>query len=339
MEYNHSQNSFDLVAKILSWQTLMSFAIAIGLLTLVITKVDIDWANTKDTIFKSNIPVYLLAFISYYFGFLLRGWRWSIMIKNSDISQNLEPKDYSIFQCSLYVYLGWFANTVTWFRLGDFYRAYIFSQDNKDSFPRVIGTILSERILDIATVLFVLVLAFLTFYGSIFSSGMILFIGLALVMFIIGLTGLFVMRRYSYYLITHIPQKFRKSYQLFHDGVLGSLNRMYLLVCLSIIIWSTEALRLFLVIQALDLSTDPSLALILFVTLVNAILTTVPITPGGVGIVEPGIVGLLLLSFSRSQAVSVAILDRSISYLSIVILGTLVFIARYYLRQKNSASF
>ena len=261
------------------------------------------------------------------------------MIKNSDISQNLEPKDYSIFQCSLYVYLGWFANTVTWFRLGDFYRAYIFSQDNKDSFPRVIGTILSERILDIATVLFVLVLAFLTFYGSIFSSGMILFIGLALVMFIIGLTGLFVMRRYSYYLITHIPQKFRKSYQLFHDGVLGSLNRMYLLVCLSIIIWSTEALRLFLVIQALDLSTDPSLALILFVTLVNAILTTVPITPGGVGIVEPGIVGLLLLSFSRSQAVSVAILDRSISYLSIVILGTLVFIARYYLRQKNSASF
>ena len=114
---------------------------------------------------------------------------------------------------------------------------------------------------------------------------------------------------------------------------------MYLLVCLSIIIWSTEALRLFLVIQALDLSTDPSLALILFVTLVNAILTTVPITPGGVGIVEPGIVGLLLLSFSRSQAVSVAILDRSISYLSIVILGTLVFIARYYLRQKNSASF
>ena len=89
MEYNHSQNSFDLVAKILSWQTLMSIAIAIGLLTLVITKVDIDWANTKDTIFKSNIPVYLLAFISYYFGFLLIGWRWSIMIKNSDISQNL----------------------------------------------------------------------------------------------------------------------------------------------------------------------------------------------------------------------------------------------------------
>ena len=70
MEYNHSQKTFDLVAKILSWQTLMSFAIAIGLLTLVITKVDIDWANTKDTIFKSNIPVYLLAFISYYFGFL-----------------------------------------------------------------------------------------------------------------------------------------------------------------------------------------------------------------------------------------------------------------------------
>ena len=156
-------------------------------------------------------------------------------------------------------------------------------------------------------------------------------------MFIIGLDSQFVMRRYSHYLITHIPQKFKKSYQLFHDGVLGSLNRMYLLVFLSIIIWSTEVLRLFLVIQALDLSSDPSLSLILFVTLVNAILTTVPITPGGLGIVEPGIIGLISLSMSRSDAVSVAILDRSISYLSIIILGTLVFLARYYLRQKNSA--
>ena len=337
MEYNHLQNPVDLVRRIFSWPTFMSFVIAIGLLALLITQVEIDWVNTRETIFKSNLAVYSLAFISYYFGFLLRGWRWSIMIKNSDRSQNLEARDYPIFQCSLYVYLGWFANTVTWFRLGDVYRAYIFSQDNKDSFPRAIGTILSERILDIATVFFVLVLAFLTFYGSIFSGGMVLFIGLSLFMFIIGLVSLFVMRQYSHYLITHIPQKFKKSYQLFHDGVLGSLNRMYLLIFLSIIIWSTEVLRLFLVIQSLDLSSDPSLSLILFVTLVNAILTTVPITPGGLGIVEPGIIGLISLSMSRSDAVSVAILDRSISYLSIIILGTLVFLARYYLRQKNSA--
>ena len=56
-------------------------------------------------------------------------------------------------------------------------------------------------------------------------------------------------------------------------------------------------------------------------TLANAMLTTVPITPGGLGIVEPGILGLLTLSLPRSEAVSVALLDRSISYLSIVILG------------------
>ena len=260
------------------------------------------------------------------------------MINNSDRSRNIEIKDYSIFRCSLYVYLGWFVNTISWFRLGDVYRAYIFSQDHKDSFPRVIGTILSERVLDIATVFFVLILAFLMFYGSIFSTGMILFIGLSLFMLMIGLACLFVMRRYSNYLVNYIPQRFRKSYQLFHDGVLGSLNRMYLLVFLSIFIWSTEILRLFLVIQALDLSTDSSVSLILFVTLVNAILTAVPITPGGLGIVEPGIVGLIALSLPRSEAISIAILDRSISYLSIVVFGTLVFLARYYFkRQKSSA--
>ena len=332
MEYNESQNNIDLGRKMFSWSTFLSFLLAAGLLLLSITQVEIDWMNTKANLFKSNIAIYGLAFISYYSGFFLRGWRWKIMLKNSVEDQSSDLNDCSIFQCSLYVYLGWFANTVTWFRLGDVYRAYIFSQDNKDKFSRVIGTILSERILDIAVVCFVLVLTFVAFYGSIFSKGMILFVLLSLFMLIIGLVSLFVMRHYSNYMVNFLPKKFKESYQLFHNGVLGGLNQTYLLVLLSTLIWCTEVMRLFLVIQSLNLLDDPSIVLILFVALVNAILTTVPITPGGLGIVEPGIVGLMALSLPRSEAISVAILDRSISYLSIVILGTLVFVARYYFK-------
>jgi hypothetical protein len=68
--------------------------------------------------------------------------------------------------------------------------------------------------------------------------------------------------------------------------------------------------------------------MVLFVALVNAVLTTVPITPGGLGVVEPGIVGLLALSLSQSSAVSTAVLDRSISYVSIVLFGALAFTLR-----------
>ena len=46
------------------------------------------------------------------------------------------------------------------------------------------------------------------------------------------------------------------------------------------------------------------------------------------GAVEPGVTGLLLISLDRTEAVSVALVDRSITYFSIIIFGGLVFLAR-----------
>ena len=52
--------------------------------------------------------------------------------------------------------MGWFANAVTWFRLGDAYRAYVFTQDTGAEFPRTIGTVLAERVLDVVMVFLLL---------------------------------------------------------------------------------------------------------------------------------------------------------------------------------------
>ena len=54
--------------------------------------------------------------------------------------------------CSELTLLGWFANSVAWFRLGDAYRAYLYHNEQKVSFSRTAGTILSERMLDTALV-------------------------------------------------------------------------------------------------------------------------------------------------------------------------------------------
>ena len=56
------------------------------------------------------------------------------------------------------------------------------------------------------------------------------------------------------------------------------------------------------------------------VSIGHAILSTVP-TPGGVGAVEPGVTGLLVLGMDRSDALSVALTDRTITYLSILVFG------------------
>ena len=87
--------------------------------------------------------------------------------------------------------------------------------------------------------------------------------------------------------------------------------------------WLLEIARLYFVAQALGL--EVSLALVAIAALSAAILSTVPV-PGGVGFVESGIVGVLLLGLGRPEAVSVALVDRSITFVSVIVIGGVVFL-------------
>jgi uncharacterized protein (TIRG00374 family) len=57
----------------------------------------------------------------------------------------------------------------------------------------------------------------------------------------------------------------------------------------------------------------------------NGLLSAIPLTPGGLGIVETGVSGLLQLELTVELAVAVALVDRTISYLSIIATGGVVF--------------
>lgn len=295
-------------------------------LVFLASRFDIDREATWNELRASNPYLYGAAFASYYLGFLLRGWRWRIMLKSSSTSGDSSGEVPSVLACSRYIFLGWFANTVTWFRLGDAYRAYVFTEDTGYSFSRAMGTVLAERFLDVVMVFSLLVVASLAFYGAGNLGGMALFLGIASLLVLVGVAGLVAMKQFGMRLARFLPARFKSSYERFHQGALGSFEQLPLLLFISCLAWLTEVGRLFLVVHSLDLSATVSFSLVLFVTLAHAILTTVPITPGGLGIAEPGMVGLLTLTLARSEAISVTLLDRSVSYLSIVVLGGVVFL-------------
>lgn len=313
--------------------TLISFSIAAMFLLLLVTRFNIDWSETAAILRTSDIFLYLVAFASYYFGFLLRGLRWRIMLKNANVIGPETRNAPSVLTFGGYVFMGWFANAVTWFRLGDAYRAYVFTEDTGASFSRTMGTVLAERVLDVVMVFILLVLAAFAVYSGGNVSGIPLFLGIAAVLVFIGLGMLVAMKQFGGRLAMLLPSRFRETYDRFHQGTMESFKQLPVLFVLSVLVWFTEVGRLYFVIQALDLSQTVTFSLVLFVTLANAILTTVPITPGGLGIVEPGILGLLTLSLPRSEALSVALLDRSISYLSIVILGAVFFLLYHVSRR------
>jgi hypothetical protein len=122
-----------------------------------------------------------------------------------------------------------------------------------------------------------------------------------------------------------IPKKFLHFYNLFEEGALSSLKQIPLVSCYTIAIWLLESASLFLVVLAVNI--EISVPIIIFMALAASLLTTLPITPAGLGAVEGAMVIILsLFGIGTAVGVAIAILSRLISYWSILPVGFLTFL-------------
>jgi uncharacterized protein (TIRG00374 family) len=317
----------------LSLPAIASAVVAVSLLAFLATRFDVDLNETLDHIKDANPWWYGLAFVTYYMSFIVRGYRWRLLAANVGVHKQPGSRLPSIGESSLLLLLGWFANAIGWLRMGDAYRAYAFSDSARSSMAQSLGIIVAERMID-AVAIFVLLLTasiWLILKHDVGPSE--LFVVISLAMAVLGVGALIIMARYGRQLSQWLPIKWQTHYNNFHQGTLGGFRNVPMLGILSIGGWFLEVGRLFFVIKALGF--DVSLPLVLFAALVNAVLSTVPITPGGLGVVEPGVIGLLSITLAQSAAISIVLLDRSLSYLSIVIVGGIAFFLRQALRRSN----
>lgn len=309
--------------RVLSASTLVSVALAGAFLAFLVTRFQVDLGATRDLVRGSN-PWYLaLALLVHYTTFFFRSVRWRLLLQNTQDGGKAVPGAGYLAQLVL---LGWFANSVAWFRLGDAYRAYLYWEEQGAPFSTTIGTILAERALD--TILVVgLLLAAAPFLvsGDTQASGTVLGIAVGLLA-LLGM-GLLVMVWARRWLARRLPRWLAEGYQRFYAGALGSFRRLPQATLWGLLGWLAEVARLYLVAVALGL--DLGLALVVFLTLANSLLTLVP-TPGGFGAVESGVAGLAvrLAALPASAAAALVLVDRAISYLSVILVGAVLFLFR-----------
>ena len=102
------------------------------------------------------------------------------------------------------------------------------------------------------------------------------------------------------------------------------LNTLPLLIILSFIGWFIEGLTVYFIFLALKI--DLGVLFGVFSELASSLLTAIPLTPSGLGIVEYALIYILKLkSIDYSRAFAVLILYRLISYFSIVLFGSILF--------------
>ena len=320
---------------IFSVRTLVSFAVAIGFVALLAATFRVDWARTWDNVQALDLRLYAAAVGVYYLTFIARGLRWKILADNAGLDESPPADRPSVLYFSRLILIGWFVNGIAPLRLGDAYRAYALSSRSGRGFSWSLGTILAERFVDMVSVLALVVVA-VVWYSAVADIGVIAYVVLAATAMAAALGALLLlMRGYGARAARYLPTRFQGAYARFQEGTLGSLRhrRRGSVLALGMVAWLFEVARIQLVVEAMDLSV--SLPLVVLAALGHAILSTAP-SPGGVGAVEAGLVGLLVLDLPRADAVSVALIDRTITYLSVVAFGGLALLLSEVARRRRA---
>ncbi len=315
---SHTAGSgFSIRNKVVSIKTLVAFLLGIGILCILVWR--LDWQATIEVIETVNTPLYFVAFIVFYISIYLRAVRWGQILRNVNIYKKIGVVWEILF-------LSWFINVIIPAKLGDFYRSYLMRKDSGSSFSEVLGTIFVERIFDVfMSAGFFLILS-MVYFQYISSTPLLRSVTLGSLFLLITVTTLIILMRFGgTFLKKILPSKIKGIYGRFENGTLQSIKKVPLLLILTTFIWLLESLRFLFVTQSVGLQLP--FLLIIFVTITSSILTTLPITPAGLGFVELAIVGILLIfNVNESMAVSVAILDRVISYWSVIPIGYVTYI-------------
>jgi uncharacterized protein (TIRG00374 family) len=303
------------------------------LLSRVLLGDDFDWSEVARLVGQADLGFLALAFVAYYATFPIRGFRWRYVLARSGMPIRLRDATEILF-------LSWFVNCLVPAKLGDLYRAYLLRGNYGASISRTVGTVFIERVADIIIIAsLALAAGFWSFRGRsrpeidlIFTIGFVVAIGLVLVLVGFRVFGSQIGRR--------LPERIGELWARFQEGSTGmlSVRSVPIILSLTVVIWLLEGARLYFVIRALALpEVGLGISASVFVALAAALLTAIPLTPAGFGFVEAGIVGVLFLyGVSQEPAAAVALVDRGLSIVTVIIIGGIVYAVSKKVRRAHS---
>lgn len=299
------------------WRELVSTLIPLVLIAVAARNV--DWTEAGRALGRSQPYYVVLALVVYYTTFPLRSWRWARLLREGGT-------DLGWGDLLRILFLGWFVNCIVPAKLGDLYRSFLVKRRFGVSLSRTVGVVVAERLLDLLVVFVLLIVGgYVAFGRSILPDLRVVYItGAALTVVIVA--GIAAMYYLAPRLARFFPAEVRRIGRLFREGVLHSFRALPIAGPLTLLVWGAETLRLFFVLTALGLELP--LSGVVFVAVAVALLTTVPLTPAGFGFVEIAMVYVLTTGFglAQSDAIAVAVVDRAVSVLSVILVGAVVYL-------------
>jgi uncharacterized protein (TIRG00374 family) len=253
-------------------------------------------------------------------GFMMRAIRWEVLMK--------PIKPIPAVDLLRPMVIGFFANNVLPFRMGELVRAHVTGQKFSISRTASLATIVVERIFDTISFLtiFLAVALFFPFPGAVRHAALVLGIGCAGL--IIALLIASTHEHLAHRVIDRLPlraswkEKARGLLKNFTQGVSGMTQASFVIkaVTLSMVVWFIEGTTVYLITRAfpINLSYPQAYFLLFFLGLS----VTLPQAPGYVGTVELfGVTALSLLGVPREMGLPVILAIHGCQFAFIAMLG------------------
>ncbi|ASJ01277.1 lysylphosphatidylglycerol synthase transmembrane domain-containing protein [Thermococcus gorgonarius] len=261
---------------------------------------------------RVSVLYLLLAIFVYYFSVLIYAFRWKLILGGIG-------KDVPFLELVKSILASIFMNNVTPMSRsgGEVLRIAWISRKGKIPVGLSAMSVVYERILETIPV-FVL-----------FLVGMLYFSSIPGLLFVLGVLGIaLVWIRWEDFVRISL-RVFRTSVSYEEMERIVSLKRCHNVtlggILLSSAIWILDVLRLKLITLAFGLHL--SISILVVVSIANLLLGLVALTPGGVGIIEGGLVGTLAyFGLPLAMAVSVTLLERFVSYVLSTVVGFFVLV-------------
>lgn len=280
-------------------------SISVATLCLYFAFQQVNLEDINRALFTANLFYVFLATLITFITFILRSIRWRMLLNT--------PRELSFVQYMSSTHIGYFLNNILPFRAGDLGRSQLLSNQSKEiRFSFLVGSLVAEKIIDLWIIGFFSIFIIFSGYQDVLGFKFSLII---LLLYIITSTIIF--GRNS--IVNIVQEKFSITRNFIDGYLLVSKNKIKL-VGISILLWCSFVVYIYLVLQALNinLTTQQYIGL----TIISSIVTSLPVAPAAIGTYHLAVIYCLsLYGINIDLAQTAAILMHSLFLVYTIIFG------------------
>ncbi len=302
-------------------------SVAFGAAVFLLFSIYADFDNLMKAFTQFNwlyFPLILLLSISNY---IIRFYRWEYYRKLLDI--NVKSK------ISFLIFLSTFIMSVTPGKMGELLKSYLLKEETGTPVRRSAPILIAERLTDFISIFLLCITgAFVFNYGK----GIVIGVGI----FFISCTMIISSRKISMGIISYLEKIriFSKAGHKFHEAYesiykLVRIKPLVTATLMGLMAWLSECIGLYVILKVYSSVSliDVSILSSIFIYGFSTIAGSIAMLPGGLGVTEASITGLLLL-LKIPKDISVA--STFIIRVATLWFAVLVGIISLYLYQKYS---